>query len=190
MAIKKLGMSAIVASVLTTSIVVAGTLTVNGGISTASSELLAEQAVDANLSKGLIFTSGQSAASVTDAGFELKFPNLKIVSAKDLMICNEDNITVATFDRVDHLADGDSVVFATKSGGTVERGASYNIMSDKGDDENCSNAANDKNIDVGDLELNLPKGTSGASAKLILTSNTGTDLDTAEANIIAVKNQY
>jgi hypothetical protein len=93
------------------------------------------------------------------------------------MIDADTNATVAQFSRI----DGSSIILAAEPGQSVNRNKTYRLVS------NDSNSS----ITVGDLTLKLPKGTTSAKAKLILTDNTGFNtLDTVEDDIITTVQQF
>jgi hypothetical protein len=174
---KKIITSAAVAAALTTGAFAAGTLTIDGSTYKVSKELLQAKAVDVNITTAIDYKAGIANSSAAEPGFEIVFAGLT-PSAKDLLMIDADtNATIAQFSRI----DGSSVILATKSGASVNRNKTYRLVS------NDSNSS----IEPGDLTLTLPKGTTSAKAKLILTDNTGfSALDTVEDDIITTVQQF
>jgi hypothetical protein len=174
---KKIITSAAVAAALTTGAFAAGTLTVDGSTYKVSKELLQAKAVDVNITTAIDYKAGIANSSAAEPGFEIVFAGLT-PSAKDLLMIDADtNATVAQFSRI----DGSSIILDAKSGASVNRNKTYRLVS------NDSNSS----ITAGDLKLTLPKGTTSAKAKLILTDNTGFNtLDTVEDDIITTVQQF
>lgn len=182
MTMKKILTSSVAAVALSTSAYAAGTLTVQGGINSVSSELLSAQDVNVTVNNPIVYSCGMTASTATEPGFELKFPGLTPSAENNITIADsESNETVATFDRM----DGDSVIFSTVSGTTIQRNKSYTV----GVEANATHT--DTTTLGGSLELSLPKGTETANAELTLYSNSGDSiLDTAEDQVIETKVQY
>ncbi len=182
---KKIITSAAVAAALTTGAFAVGTLTVNGGTFKVSKELLQGTAVDVNITTAIFYKAGITGSSASEPGFEIAFAGLT-PSAKNLAIIDaETNATVAKFSRI----DDSSIILEAKSGASINRNKSYKLVSFSDDND----GTNDDNttITAGDLKLTLPKGTTSAKAKLILTDNTGVSkLDEVEDDIITTVQQF
>jgi hypothetical protein len=180
---KKIITSAAVAAALTTVAFATGTgtLSVDGGTTSVSKELIEHRAVDINLTKKIDYKAGVILATASEAGFELKFPGLKPIGTLGLEVKDaETNATVATFQRND--TDADSVIMQAVGGTSIIRNKMYKLVSD---DDNTS-------ITDGDLKLTLPKGTTTGSMELVLTDNTGTTIldDNAKAPVINIVEQF
>ena len=182
MTIKKILTSSVAAVAISTSAYAAGTLSVQGGINSVSLELLTVQEVNATVNNPIVYTNGMSASTATEPGFELKFPGLTPTAENNITIADsESNVTVAIYDRM----DGESVIFSTVSGTTIQRNKSYTV----GVEANATHT--DTSTLGGSLELSLPKGTTTADAELTLYSNSGdSTLDTASDQIIETVTQY
>ena len=179
MTIKKIGLSTLAAAVVTTS-AVAGTLSVTGGVNNVSSELLSVQAVDVNVTNGFTYVNGMTAASATEPGFELAFPGSTIVAAAnaDITIQDENNVTVARFNRV----EGSSIIFDTVATTVINRAATYKVTKD----DNVTTG-----IDATELQITMPQDSASASSTLTLYSNSGdSTLDTASNTVITARAQY
>jgi hypothetical protein len=179
MTIKKIALSVAAIALTATASYAAGTLSVNGGVMQASSELLETTDINATLStQSLTYTCGMSASTATEPGFELKFPTATPISVDDKIsiIDGETNATVAVYDRI----DGNSVIFSTSTGATVQRNKTYKVVAT---DDNASISSS--------LKITLAEGSSSADAQLILYSNSGdSTLDTASDTIVEAVTQF
>lgn len=175
MTMKKLGMSAVVASMLTTAVYASGTISVEGGPITAATEFLDNSAVDVNLTRSFLYTNGMTLATASEAGFELKF-DVTPTSDGNLTVQDFDtNETVADFDRV----DGNSIIFSAATNANIQRNKKYKVVSD-----------DNTTVGAGAISLTIPKGTTTLTATLIVSDNTGVNvLDNPSANVIDIKPQ-
>lgn len=181
MTINKIATSVVAAALISTSAyaitIGSGTLAVDGGVKlSVGSELIAREAVEANVTTMLTYTTDIEASSATEPAFELSFAGLN--TASNLHIINDANTTViATFDRV----DGSTVIFSTANGVTVERNGVYRVTS----------IDNNGSIGADELSINLPVGTTDFDATLTLWNNNGdAKLDTATATLFEKKTQF
>ncbi|MCD6258009.1 MAG: hypothetical protein J7J31_00240 [Helicobacteraceae bacterium] len=130
----------------------------------------------------MVYKCGMTASTATEPGFELKFPGLTPIAESNITIADSDtNVTVAVFDR----NDGESVIFSTVSGTTIQRNKNYTVGHEL-------NATHSDTTRLGtSLMLSLPVGTTTADASLILYSNSGdSTLDTATDTILETRTQF
>ena len=180
MTIKKIGISALTAGLVTTASI-AGTLSLGTGSETVSSELLSAQAVEVGVTSGFTFkTSGMVASSATEPAFELTLGSgitpTSLTGDLNVTRCDDNATSVANFDRI----DGSSVIFSTVTGTTIERNVDY-----------CVVTGGSSVISGNELNITMAQNASSAAATVKLYDNTGVNtLDSATANVLTSAAQF